>query len=316
MINEATLRMARYYPELIPDTVVTNIAAGAEAAPPILDIRRIAPLFTFLKDIAVERDPQVTIRTRADRLRAAEIDTGTLTGNPGPPPGVMGGITSNNFTLFAKDNLFYNLFSTAIKTAFRSYFGLWTWEPSVACKLLMGLTLTTEERRISDELGIANSVEKGILPIPLPFKVLREYQVCDEVTRGRSLTATTTRVTVDTLYPRVGEFLVLTKIACDPGPALDANNIRITIDRDEDAGYVSDIHAYPLSLDFDLPMFIPALKELRISAIAGIATPTWSIRYTVQSCKMTNLLRCRFGLVTKDELPEPSLWDRVKGGIL
>lgn len=313
MITEATLRMARYYPELIPDTVVTNIAAATEAVPPISDIRRIAPLFTFLTDIAVERDNQVFIRTRADKLRRAEVCTGSLTGNPNA---ALGGITSNNFSLFAKENLYYNLYSTAIKTAYRSYFGLWTWEPTIACKLLMGQTLTDEDRRISDELGIANSVEKGVLPIPLPVKVLREYQVCDEITYGRCLTATTTRVTIDTLYPRLGEFLLLIKIACDPGPALNANNIRITVDRDEDAGYVSDIPAYPLSLDFDLPMFIPALNELRLSAIAGIATPNWNIRYTVQSCKMTNLLRCRFGLVTRDELPEPSLWDKVKGGVL
>ncbi|MBA7712917.1 hypothetical protein ES703_121910 [subsurface metagenome] len=249
-------------------------------------------------------------------MRAAEVCTGSLTGNPGPPPGVMGGITPNDFTLFAKDNLYYNLYSTAIKANYRSYFGIWTWEPTVACKLLMGLTLTAAERRISDELGIANAVEKGILPIPLPAKIQREYQVCDEITYGRCFTAAVTTTTVDTLYPRVGEFLILVKIACDPGPAANANNIRITIDRDEDAGYVSRIHAYPLSLDFDLPMFIPAINELRLSVIAGIATANWNIRYTVQSCKMTNLLRARFGLVTRDELPEPSLWDKVKGGVL
>ncbi|GAJ11319.1 unnamed protein product, partial [marine sediment metagenome] len=108
MITEATLRRAHLYPELIPDTWFGTIPAAAEFAPPILDIRRIAPLFIFLQDIAISRDDTVELRIRADKLRAAAINAGSLRGDYAT---VLGGIDSNKFSIFAKDNLYYNLYS-------------------------------------------------------------------------------------------------------------------------------------------------------------------------------------------------------------
>lgn len=311
MITEATVRMAHLYPELVPDTAEVNIAAGYEAVPPILDLRRFSPLLLQLKDIAVERDDQVEVRIAADKTRAA-IVAGSLTGNPNA---VLGGIAPNRFGVLGRESLYYNLFSTALKANFRSYFGLWVYKPTVAHKLKMGMTLTNEERRISEELGIKNTVEKGLLPLPLSLQIEREYQIIDEITYGRILTVPTIPgVVVDTIHPRIDEFLVLTKIATDPGTI--AEDVRLTIDRDDDANYVSLIDTYPLSLDFDLDCFIPALTEIRLSLIAAAVTANFNIRYTVLRCKMNNIVRARWGLVTKDELPEPSLWDKVKGGIL
>jgi len=310
MITEATVRMTHLYPELVPDTAEVNIAAGYEAVPPILDLRRFSPLFLQLKNIAVERDDQVEVRIMADKTRAA-IVAGSLTGIPNA---ALGGIAPNRFDVLGRESLYYNLFSTALKANFRSYFGLWVYKPTVAHKLKMGMTLTNEERRISEELGIANTVEKGLLPLPLSLQIEREYQIIDEITYGRILTVPTTGVVVDTVHPRIDEFLVLTKVATDPGTT--AEDVRLTIDRDDDANYVSLIDTYPLSLDFDLDCFIPALTEIRLSLIAAIATATFNIRYTFLRCKMNNMLRARFGLVSRDELPEPTLYDKVKGGIL
>jgi len=312
MINETTVRTAHLYPELVPDTAEVNIAAGAEAAPPILDLRRFSPLYLQLADIAVERDDQVEVRISADDLRIATC-AGSLRGNPG---GVLGGIAPDSFDVLGRQTLFYNLFSTALKNNFRSYFGVWVYQPTIAHKLKVGgeESLTNEEKLISDELGIANTVEKGLLPLPIPLQIEREYQIVDEVTYGKLLTATVTRVVVDTIHPRTDEFLVLTKIASDPGTI--AQDVRLTIDRDDDANYVSLIDTYPLSLDSDLDCFIPALKEIRLSLIASVAAANFNIRYTVLRCKLNNILRARWGLVSRDELPEPSLWDKVKGGVL
>ena len=311
MITEATVRMAHLYPELVPDTAEVNILAGAEAFPPILDLRRFSPLFLHLKDIAVERDDQLEVRILSDRTREA-VAAGSLIGNPNA---ALGGIAPSNFDILSRENLYYNLFSTGIKASFRSYFGLWIYPPTIAHKLKFKMTLTSEERRIAEELGIANTVEKGLLPFPLSRQIEWEYQIVEEITRGRILTVPPiTGVVVDTIHPHEGEFLVLTKVATDPGTIPE--DVRLSIDRDDDANYVALIDTYPLSLDFDLNCWIPALTELRLTLIATLATANFNIRYTFLRCRMNNILRARWGLVTRDELPEPGLWGKVKAGVV
>lgn len=309
MITEATIRMARFYPELIPDTAVSSIpVASNEVAPPILDLRRFSPLFLQLYNIATERDDDVRLYIHADKTREAVV-AGSLIGDYG---GVLGGITPNKFNILGKENLYFNLFSSAIEVNLRTYFGLWVYKPTVADKLKAGLTLTPDEKRINEELGISNTVDKGLLPLPIPLQIEREYQIIDEITRGSILTVPALPgVVVDTIHPRINEFLVLTKIATDPNIT-----VFLTIDRDDDPAYVSIINTFPLSLDFDLECFIPATKEIRISLLAAAPVATFNIRYTVLRCKMNNILRARWGLITKDELPEPSLWDKVRGGIV
>lgn len=307
MITEATIRMTRYYPELIPDTAATNIAAGAEAVPAILDLRRFSPLFLRLNNIAVERDDQVEIRIWADKTRQA-IVTGSLLGNPNA---VLGGSGPSLFSVLGTEKLSYNLFSSAIKTNFRSYFGIWVYPPTVAHKLKMGKPLTNEEQRINQELGIANTVQKGLLPLPLSLQIEREYQVIDEITHGFLVTVPVSPgVLVESVHPGIDEFLVLTKVATDPDVT-----VLMTIDRDDDASYVSAINTYPLSLDFDLDCFIPALKELRVLLLAAAPVANFNIRYTILRCKMNNILRARWNLVTPDELPG-NVYSKVKGGVL
>jgi hypothetical protein len=111
---------------------------------------------------------------------------------------------------------------------------------------------------------------------------------------------------------RPGEFLVLTGISSAPGNAAD--NVRIRIDRDDNADYL-ELPTYPMALSRDIKCFIPALKEFRIKLIAGGAVASHAMRYTIRRFVLTNLLRVRFGLVSKDEVPG-DLWNKVRGGVL
>jgi hypothetical protein len=312
-ISEAQVKAIHLHPELIPDTAVVNIWAGIEVAPPILSLRRFSPLFIQLKDIAVARNANVELRILADNLRIATT-AGTLTGNPNL---ALGGIASDAFDVLSRESLYFNLFnSSAIPiAAFPVYYGLWVYMPTIAHKIKMGVKLTDEESRINKDLDIQSTVEKGLLPLPLRSQIEREYQVINEVTYGRTLTVPAAPgVTVDTLHPRIDEFIVLTKIATTPGAA---GSVFLTIDRDDDNGYVAAIPTFPLSLDFSLPCFIPALKEIRISLLAVVGAPVagFNIRYTVQTCKMNNILRARWGLLTKDELPG-DVWEKCIAGVL
>lgn len=310
MITEATVRSAHLYPELLPDTAVRTIAAGAEAVPPVLDLRRFSPLLLHLSDIAVARNNLVEVRILADHVRSATI-AGTLTGNPNA---ALGGITTNPFDILSRESLFYNLFAAAPGVAnYPTFYGVWVEYPTVAHKIKLGMTLNEQERRIDEALGIRSTVEKGLLPLPLSQQIEREYQVVNETTYGRLMNVPVAPgVTVEALHPRRDEFLVLTGIATAPDAV---GNVFLSVDRDDDGDYIADIPTFPLSLDFDMRCFIPALKEIRIRLEAVAPVANFPIRYTVRRCRLNNILRARWGLASVDELPGDT-WRKVMGGVL
>ena len=309
MITEATIKRVLYYPEQLPDSAVPTIATQSEVAPTLLDLRQFPPLLVRLSEVAVDRDDDVEMRFK--------VDTTTLS----VLAGSMFDLLASNVSLLARNRIYYNLFNSsasAAKTDFKSFFSLWVIKPTVAHKLRLGIPLTPEEQKLNRDLGISDTVEKGLLPLPLAQQIAREYQVIQEETHGFNVTVPTAGVDVETLHPVNGQFLVLTKLSADPGNAA-ADNIRIAIDRDQ----VSDYVEFPtwglgataaVSLGKEISCFIPALSELRIKLKATVSK-TINIRFTVQKCALTNIFRARWGLASKDELPG-DVYDKVLAGVL
>ena len=308
-ITEATIKRVLYYPEQLPDSAVPTIATQSEVSPTLLDLRQFPPLLVRLSEVAVDQDDDVEMRFK--------VDTTTLS----VLAGSMFGLLANNFSLLAKNRIYYNLFNSSAvtpKTDFKSFLSLWVIKPTVAHKLRLGIPLSPEEQRLNRDLGISDTVEKGLLPLPLAQQIAREYQVIQEETHGFNVTVPTAGVDVETLHPVNGQFLVLTKLSADPGDAA-ADNIRIAIDRDQ----VSDYVEFPtwglgataaVSLGKEISCFIPALSELRIKLKATVSK-TINIRFTVQKCALTNIFRARWGLATRDELPR-DVYDKVMAGVL
>ncbi|GAJ08265.1 unnamed protein product, partial [marine sediment metagenome] len=56
------------------------------------------------------------------------------------------------------------------------------------------------------------------------------------------------------------------------------------------------------------------LTELRIKLKATVSKVI-NVRFTVRKCALTNILRARWGLASKDELPG-DVWDKVMAGVL
>ena len=317
MITEATIGKVKYFPEQLPDAAVTDIGAGAEATPIILDLMGLPGLLLRLSEIAVDRDDEVETRFKLggkDYLR-------TLTGS------MFDGL-ANNFSLLAGapkigQGIYYNLYNKGAggKTNYKTFFSLWVIKPTVAHKLRYGIPLTPEEQKLSKDLNIADEVEKGILPLPLDFQIRREYQVIHEETHGFQVTVPTAGVSVETLTPLTDkEFFVLTKLSADPG-SLAADNIRVAIDRD----YIPDYVEFPtwalgttagVALEKEISCFIPALKELRIK-LKATTSRVINIRFTVWKCVLTNMFRIKWGLVTRDELPDKQkrAYDTVMAGV-
>lgn len=309
MITEATIKRVLYYPEQLLDSALPDIATQSEVSPTLLDLRQFPPLLIRLSEVAVDRDDDIEMRFKVDATNLSVL------------AGSMFDLLANNFSLLAKNRIYYNLFdSSAVtpKTDFKTFFSLWVIKPTVAHKLHLGIPLTPEEQKLNRNLGISDTVEKGLLPLPLELQIQREYQVIQEETHGFNVTVPTAGVDVETLHPINGQFLVLTKISADPGDA-STDNIRIAIDRDQVPDYVE----FPtwglgataaVSLGKEISCFIPALTELRIKLKATVSK-TINIRFTVQKVAMTNIFRARWGLVTKEELPG-DVYDKVMAGVL
>ena len=308
MITEATIAKVHYPPEQLPDSIVTTIAIQSEASPTILDLRQFPPRLVRLSEVAVDRDDDVEMRFKVDNAVF------------NPLAGSMFDLLANNLSLLARNRIYYNLYnsSAGAKTDFKSFFSLWVIKPTVAHKLRYGIPLTADEQKLNRDLGISDTVEKGLLPLPLDQQIAREYQVIQEETHGFQVTVPTAGVDIETLHPVNGQFLLLTKLSADPGDAA-ADNIRIAIDRDYEVNFL-EFPTWALgataavALGKEISCFIPALKELRIKLKATVSK-TINIRFTVQKCALTNIFRARWGLASKDELPG-DVYDKVMAGVL
>ena len=306
--TEASIKRVLYYPEQLPDGALPDIIATSEASPAMLDLRQFAPLLVRLSEVAVDQNDNVEMRFKVD-----DKTLNVLAGS-------MFDLLANNFSLLAKSRIYYNLYnlSAGLESDVKTFFSLWVVKPTVAHKLRLGIPLTAEEQKLNRDLGISDTVEKGLLPLPLAQQIAREYQVIQEETHGFQVTVPTAGVDIETLHPLPGQFLILTKISADPG-TLSTDVIKVAIDRD----YVSDYVEFPtwalgatagVALGKEISCFIPALHELRIRLKATVSR-TINIRFTVQKVAMTNIFRARWGLATREELPK-DVYDKVMAGVL
>lgn len=305
-ISEATIRAVKYPPEKVPDSWFGNVPANAEVSPPLIDLKRFSPWLCTLGDIQLPANASVELRARYGKTRVNE--------NTAALPNLLPGA----WQLTAKDELYLNFFGLAPVANFTSHYGLWVVAPTIAHKLALGITLTGAEMELAQKLNIQDSVDKGVLPMPIRYQIERQYMVLEEETHARSVNIAAANVvyTIESLHPRTAdsEIVVLTRIAANPGAAASA--IRIIVDRDQNAGY-ADIRTFPLSLAAggEVECFIPARTEIRLTCQAAVAPGAHLFRYTFQRIRMNNILRARFGLATKDELPG-DVWEKCIAGVL
>lgn len=304
MITEATIKNVRFPPELIPDSWFGNVPAGAEVTPPVLDLRRFKPYITELANIQVTANANVVLRGRYDDLRVEENTAAMLSALVGA------------WRLLGKDILYLNFLGLILVANYTTHYGVWAYPPTVAHKLLYGLTLTEEEKALAEKHNIIDSVEKGVLPLPISQQIEREYKVLGEETHSRSINiaVANTPYTIESIYPRKGEIVVLTRMAAAPGAA--GQVVRFIVDRDDDIG-MADVRTFALSLiaGGEVACFIPAIREIRLHTEAAVAPGAHLFRYTYQRIKLTNTLRARFGLASKAELPG-DVWEKVMAGVL
>lgn len=309
-ITEAQVKRVKYPPEKIPDSWYGTVPNLAEVAPPIVNLKRFTPYIITLDDIKLVPNVNVELRARYDDNNV-QSNTGAFLST------VIGTGQVGAWKLPARDILTYTLFGLAPGILnFPTFYGLWVEYPTVAHKLFYGIPLTADEQELNKKLGISDTVEKGLLPLPISQQIEREYHITGEETHTRvvNIVAGNTLYPIENLYPRPNEFLVLTRIAAAPG--LAAENITINIGRDGDNNLAS-VATFALSpVDGgEISCFIPAIRELSLQTGANIPVGIpEAFRYTFQRVRWSNILRVRFGQVSRDEVPG-DLFDKVLGGI-
>ena len=314
-ISEATIKNVKFPPELIPDSWFGNVPAGAEVTAPVLDLRRFKPYITELANIQVTANANVVLRARYDDIRVEENTAAMLSALVGA------------WQLLAKDILYLNFMGVILVANYTTHYGVWAFPPTIAHKLLLfgewkngklvNLPLTEEEKAIADKHNIIDSVEKGVLPLPISQQIEREYHILGEETHSRSvnIAVANTTYTIENIHPKnSNEVVVLTRLAAAPGAA--AQDVRLIADRDDDVGH-AQLRTFPLSLvaGGEVECFIPAIREIRLTTMATVALGAHLFRYTFQRVKLTNTLRARFGLASKEELPG-DVWEKVRAGVL
>jgi len=309
-ISDAVVKLVKYPPELLPDSWYGNIPAGAEVAPPVLELRNFRPYLVRLTNIQVPTAAPtfVNLRAQYNNIQIEENVDAMLSLFPGA------------WQMVSKDNLRFNFFSIVGVIPYTAHYGLWVTKPTIAEKMVWNITLTPEDRALADKLGIAATVEKGLLPLPITQQIEREYQVLAEETHSRQVTiaVANTVYSIENIYPRPGEIIVLTRIAALPAAVGDV--VRVIVARDRDEG-IADVRTFPLSLipGGEVACFIPATTEMRLTCQAAVAPAGAFVpmlfRYTFQRIRLTNILRARFGLVSKDELPG-DVYEKVLSGVL
>ena len=309
MITESTLRYVKYPPEKIPDSWVGNVPLTAEATPPVLSLNRFSPYLLTLDNIQVVPVANVNLRARYDDIYVEQGTAGMCADLAGAPlPGA--------WRLPAKDKLYLNFFGVGAAPNYTSHFGLWVTRPTVAEKLLWGVPLSPDEQALASKLGIVDTVEKGLLPLPLRQQIEREYTIVGEETHTRSvnIAAANTVFSIESLSAKPNEFIVLTRVAA--APAGVANVVRLHIDRDDDVDY-GNLLTFGMSLvaGGEVECFIPALTEIRLTTTAAVFPGAHIFRYTFQRMKYNNIMRARFGLASRDELPG-DVYDKVMAGVL
>lgn len=304
----STIRTARYYPELIPEATFVDIpAGGAEASPSPLELKNLQEeTILYLTNLAVEQNSAIETRVSADGI------SNTFRNDALPD------MEPQDALYFANNEVKFTYFSDSSQSDVKTSFGTWLMEPTVAHKIKHGLPLSQEEQKINEDLNISNTVDKGLLPLPFDYMIDREYRgqiIGEEVkslTPSGGLSAGVPERTEGLTPKTTDEFIVLTGIAATSGTASD--NIEVEITRDTDAPYFS-INTFPLSVDDELEMFIPALNEIRLKVVADASVSPFVLRYRYLRVKMSNILRIRFGLMSEAGAPG-DLYRKVRGGII
>ncbi|MBA7636790.1 hypothetical protein ES703_44418 [subsurface metagenome] len=301
------LEAVRYPPELLPSA--EYVSPAAEKTAEILNLTRLPPgILVRLKDVGAERSNNAELRFKADN-ESFEVPAAAIPDLTEP----------TQYDLLASKSARLSVYAIADLSNYKVWHGLLVWQQTIADKLALEIPLTNEERAINEKLGVWKTVKRGTLPINWDRIKLYEHFPIYRETRSIRKTLPTTGLSLDTIKPRKpgDQFVVLEKVSCDGVGLTAADNVRLTLCRDDHGSAATPLitlNALSMKLDFDLPMFIPAVREINLRLECDQEQANYRCRWTFSIMHLTNILKVRWGLLSKEEMPE--LWEKCKAGVV
>lgn len=182
---------------------------------------------------------------------------------------------------------------------------------TVADKVLRGLPLSSYEQGLAKKFQIGN---QGTQPPSLTRSMQRAFygQILDEYAYGWRESANASVLPITNEVPDAGEILVITSLAAS---APVGNQVTLTLERDNDNGYVS-ILADNMSLSQPFDVWIPVQRHYTLSLSSIVSTASVPIRMTVLRIKLSTILQAMFGLLDVSELKgeELTLYEKIISG--
>lgn len=306
-INYANLEAIKYPPELLPSAEYCSPGVGTTAE--IMNLTRLpANLLVRLKDVGAQRSNDAELRLK--------VDSETFN----VPAAAIPNLTEpTQYDLLASKSARLQVHGIAGLTNYKVWHSLLCWKATIADKLALGIPLTAKEKEINEKLGISKTTERGTLPIKFPRIDLYEHYPIYRETRTIRETVPVAGLTLETFRPRkIGDqFVALEKVSCEtPAPAPEG--VTFNIWRDDDGSAASpliSLNTWSMGgLDCDIPMWIPALREINMRIECTVQQDDYRCRWTFGVYRLTNILRVRWGITAPEERPE--LWEKVVGGIV
>lgn len=308
MVAHVDPTKARYYPEILPEAIVTTASASGTS---IASYAAFNPYTISLQKLWTGQTPTISMRMDADSGHA--VIESPLVARPGALPVDNDLIAHDSMDLWAIGDAVPSFYTYTMRVTILNIFE----------KIKNSVTLTDAETKLADEFDIKRKYLAGILrSMDVPqFKKI--YEVAREVTVVAGGTTRVGRM----INVKKGEKAVLIGIAVDRdalspgvgGPGAD--DTFFVLNRDViNTSYIDlDCYAMP-SLDYEIPCYIPALDrhDIFISSITGITNLTVRYRYGIANLSLIEKIRWNQSLISDEEktAQEFDLYDSVKAGVL
>lgn len=192
---------------------------------------------------------------------------------------------------------------------------------NVVQKLRWGIPLDEEAKRIATKFSLAENLAAGRLYYRSP--ATSDQEVKRSAWVGRLMTAAVTSdedIGVSITIPE-GEKVVLTGVASEaPGAVTDEVYIKVNRDKDQ-ADYLEiNVAALPNSLDYFVPLWVPAVEEMTVRLVCTVAqVGGYRVRYQYIRAPLTLADKVKWDLsMTAGEMAVAQgldLFDRIEAGI-
>lgn len=299
---------ARFYPEILPESIVTTSSVSGAA---IASYAAFSPYTMALTKLWTGQVPGVTIRMDADSGHA--VLESPMVSRPARLP--------VDIDLIAHDSI--DLWSVGAAVETYATYNMRIAKLNIFEKIKNSVTLTDTETSLADEFQIKKKYLAGMLRTMDVPQFKKIYEVAKEVTVAAGGSTRVGRI----VNVKKGEKAVLIGIAVD-STAIDgafggpgANDTYFSVNRDvvDTRHIMLDCLSMP-GLDNEIPCYIPAIDrhEILIESTTGVTDFPVRYRYGIANLSVMEKIRWNLSLTSDEEkmAQEFDLFDSIKAGVL